>query len=93
MQSGPIFPENELIQRAQQRIDDGRLPLVLPSLISAGYGTAGTRCAVCDLDILPDQVLYEIDDPRAVEELIAFHFGCYVIWQRECAQRLGYPNK
>ena len=89
MQSGPVFAENELIQRVQQRLDDGRLPLVLPSLISAGYGTAGARCEVCDLDILSDQVLYEIDDPRGVDALLPFHFGCYVIWQRECAQRLA----
>lgn len=81
--------ENELIQRVQQRIDAGRLPVVLPSLISAGYGTGSVACAVCDLRILSEQVMYEVDDPRAVDKLLPFHFGCYVIWQRECAQRLN----
>lgn len=83
------MPENELIQRVQQRIDAGRLPVVLPSLISAGYGTGSVGCAVCDLGILSEQVMYEVDDPRGVDELLPFHFSCYVIWQRECAQRLN----
>ena len=70
-------------------VDEGRLPVALPSLISAGYGTGTTPCAVCDCGILSDQVIYEIDDPRSVDELLPFHFTCYVIWQRECAQRLA----
>ena len=83
------MPENELLQRVQQRIDEGRLPVTRPSLISAGYGTGSARCAVCDLAILADQVVYEIDDPRDIDEPLAFHFSCYVIWQRHCAQRLA----
>lgn len=93
MQSGPTsrltLPETRVLQCVQRSIDDGRLPLVIPSLISASYGTGSARCVVCDLGILSDQVMYEIDDPRRVEELLPFHFGCYVIWQRECAQRLA----
>lgn len=81
--------EQELLQRVQQRIDEGRLPVILPSLISAGYGAGTAPCAVCDLDILADQVIYEIDDPRGVDELLPFHFACYVVWQRECAHRLN----
>ena len=88
MQSAVIFSESELLQRVQQRIDSDRLPVAIPSLISAGYGTGGAPCVVCDLDILADQVIYEIDDPRG-DALLPFHFACYVIWQRECAQRLG----
>jgi len=93
MQSTSVFTsvlsENELLQRVQQRIDEGRLPVILPSLISAGYGAGTAPCAVCDLDILSDQVIYEIDDPRRVDELLPFHFACYVVWQRECAHRLN----
>jgi hypothetical protein len=89
MDSGSGIPEDELIRRVQQCIDEGRLPLVLPSLVSAGYGTASARCAVCDIGISSDQVMYEVDDPGGVDELLAFHFGCYVLWQRECAQRLA----
>jgi hypothetical protein len=88
MQSTSVLSERELLQRVQQRIDEGRLPVILPSLISAGYGAGTAPCAVCDLDILADQVIYEIDDPRRVDELLPFHFACYVVWQRECAQRL-----
>jgi hypothetical protein len=89
MQSGSTLSETELLQRVQQRIDEGRLPVALPSLISAGYGTGTAPCAVCECRILSNQVIYEIDDPRSVDELLPFHFTCYVIWQRECAQRLA----
>jgi hypothetical protein len=88
MQSASVLSETELLQRVQQRIDEDRLPVILPSLISAGYGAGTAPCAVCDLDILADQVIYEVDDPRRVDELLPFHFACYVIWQRACAQRL-----
>jgi hypothetical protein len=87
MHSNSILPENELIQRAKQGINDGRLPVVLPSLISAGYGTGTMPCAVCGLVISRDQVAYEIDDPRNPDHLLSFHFACYVVWQRECAKR------
>lgn len=85
MPTEPVLSEKELIERVHQRIDDGRLPVVLPSLISAGYGTGKRRCAVCDLQISSAQVMYEIDDPRDLNGSFAFHFGCYVVWQRECA--------
>jgi hypothetical protein len=88
-ESESVLAEHELLQRVQRLIHQGRLPLVLPSLISAGYGTGTTRCVVCDVKILSNQVIYEIDDPRAVDELLPFHFACYVAWQRECAQRVG----
>jgi hypothetical protein len=88
MQSASFLSDGELLQRVRQRIDEGRLPVVIPSLISAGYGAGTAPCVVCDLDILSDQVIYEIDDPRNVDELLPFHFACYVIWQRECAHRL-----
>ncbi len=88
MQSAAFLSDGELLRRVQQRIDEGRLPVILPSLISAGYGAGTAPCVVCDLAILADQVIYEIDDPRRVDELLPFHFACYVIWQRECAQRM-----
>jgi hypothetical protein len=34
-----VCPESELLPRVQQRINDGRLPVAMPALISAGYGT------------------------------------------------------
>jgi len=85
MPTEPVLSEDELTQRVQQRIDDGRLPVVLPPLISAGYGTGTALCPVCDLRISSAQVMYEIDDPRHLDGSLTFHFGCYVVWQRECA--------
>jgi hypothetical protein len=60
---------------------------MMPSLISAGYGTATALCALCDLEISSHQAMYEIDDPRSLDRVLTFHFACYVIWQREC----GHP--
>jgi len=85
MPTEPVFPESELLLRVQQRIKDGRLPVAVPALISAGYGTGTDVCRVCDLAISAEQTLYEINDPRNSEPL-AFHFACYVSWQRECAR-------
>ena len=85
MPTEPMFQESELLPRVQQRIDDGRLPVATSELISAGYGTGMDVCRVCDLAICAGQAMYEIDDPRNSDPL-AFHFACYVLWQRECTR-------
>ena len=76
--------EDELIQCARERIDDGRLPEIMPSLISAGYGAGTALCALCDVEILSDHAMYEVNDPRGPDKVLTFHFPCYVIWQCEC---------
>ena len=86
MQSKFIPTENELIQRARERINAGRLPETMPSLISAGYGAGAAVCALCDVEILSDHAMYKVDDPRGLDEALTFHFPCYVIWQCECGQ-------
>jgi len=85
MPAEPVCPESELLPRVQQRINDGRLPVAMPALISAGYGIGTDVCRVCDRAISAEQAMYEINDPRNSEPL-TFHFACYVIWQRECAR-------
>ncbi len=87
MQSKGVLTESELMRRARERIDDGRFPVVMPSSISAGYATGSVLCALCDLEILADRAMYEIDDPRGLDKVLTFHFACYVIWQRECGHR------
>jgi hypothetical protein len=84
MQSKLIPTEDELIQCARERIDDGRLPEIMPSLISAGYGAGTALCALCDVEILSDHAMYEVNDPRGLDRVLTFHFPCYVIWQCEC---------
>jgi len=81
----PVLPESELRWRALQRIEDGRLPLVLSTRIDAGYGT-GVQCYLCDQPIAADKIEYDITDHNG--KLLHFHFACHLAWQRECALRL-----
>ncbi|HYX73235.1 MAG TPA: hypothetical protein VE819_00945 [Steroidobacteraceae bacterium] len=69
-----------------QRIETGRLPLVLSTHIDASYGT-GALCALCDQPIATDKIEYDVTDPGS-GELLRFHFACHSAWQRECATRL-----
>ena len=85
MPTAPDLSDSELLVRTRQRISDGRLPVFMPSLITAGYGTGKEICQICDLAILPEHAEYEVSDPRTSQTL-ALHFACYVVWQRECAK-------
>jgi hypothetical protein len=86
MPTEPMLPESELRSRVLQRIEDGRLPLMLSTRIDAGYGT-GDRCDLCDQPIAADKVEYDITDPDSRKRLY-FHIACHLAWQRECALRL-----
>jgi len=82
----PVLPESELRSRAVERIEAGRLPLVLSNHIYAGYGE-GALCALCDQPIAPDKVQYDVTLESHKERLL-FHLTCHLAWQRECAVRL-----
>ena len=90
MPTHPVLPEDEVRLRVQQRIDTGGLPLLRPDHIHAGYGS-GNICCACDQPIEPTKIEYEIVTPDEARKLI-FHFACYVIWQRECSQRMDERN-
>jgi hypothetical protein len=83
----PVLPAGELRSCVLQRIEDGRLPVMLSTTISAGYGR-GAKCAVCDQAIAPDKVEYDVYDLRDRQGRLHFHLACHVVWQRECALRL-----
>jgi hypothetical protein len=85
MPTEPVLSQSELRSRALQRIDDGRLPLVLSTHIDAGYGT-GVQCYLCDQPIAADKIEYDVTDHNG--KLLQFHFACHSAWQRECALRL-----
>jgi hypothetical protein len=87
MPTGTVLPESELRALARWRIDAGRLPLMRPDQIIAGYGRANT-CCVCNQLIEPTKIEYEVETPDKLRRLI-FHFACYVIWQRECSELMG----
>jgi len=86
MPTEPVLPESELRARVVQRIESGRLPLVLSTHIEAGYGSGGL-CVLCDQPIVADKIEYDVIDPRTGEAL-RLHFACHLAWQRECAVRL-----
>lgn len=58
-----------------------------PEVIYACFGSGGSTCSACEQVIERGKVEYEIEHPQSTAWLI-FHFDCYVIWQRECMQRL-----
>ena len=86
MPTEPVLSETELRSRVLQRMEDGRLPLILSTRIDAGYG-AGDRCDLCDQLIAADKVEYDVSDPDSGKRLY-FHIACHFAWQRECALRL-----
>ena len=73
----------ELRFRVCQEIGRGRLPVMLSDETAAGYGS-GRLCAVCGESITETEAEYEVRDGRDQTPL-AFHLGCYVVWQLECA--------
>jgi hypothetical protein len=73
----------------RQRVESEHLPCCVPKHIAAGYGT-GHLCVACDQPITDAQVEYEVEEEPDGRRL-SFHFGCYVVWQLECA-RVAHNN-
>jgi len=86
MPTEPVLPESELRSCVLQRIEDGRLPVMLSTIIHAGYGQ-GIQCDLCDQPIVRDKIEYDVADPRR-DGRLHFHFACHAAWQHECALRL-----
>jgi len=86
MPTEPVLPESELRSLVLERIDDGRLPVMLSTRIDAGYGVR-VRCDLCEQPIAPDKIEYDVTDPGRGKRL-HFHIACHLAWQRECAIRL-----
>ena len=74
-----------LRSRIRQLVESGRLPCLMPKHIAAGYGSSRHVCMGFDDPITITQVEYEIKNDADGRQL-AFHFGCYVVWQLECAR-------
>jgi hypothetical protein len=87
MPTHSVLPEDEVHQQVRQSLESGRLPVLRPDHIHAGYGSGNTCCA-CGQRIEPAKIEYEVAGPGQLQKLI-FHFVCYVIWQRECSLRAG----
>jgi hypothetical protein len=82
MPHGPPICDEELRSMARERIADGRLPIIFPRSMHAGYGS-GTTCQVCAQPIEPFQIEYEIT-ASPDNRLLSFHLACHAIWQLEC---------
>ena len=73
-----------LRRSVRERIRHGRLPLVRPEQVIAGYGS-GRLCAACDRPITDAQTEYEVED-CASGSALCFHLACHGVWQLECAE-------
>jgi len=82
MPQGRSLPDDSLRSMTRERIADGRLPVIFPHSIQAGYGS-GAICRVCELPIEQQHIEYEVSDPRDGRPL-SFHLACHAIWQLEC---------
>lgn len=82
--------ENALRVSARERIEHGRLPVVRPAQVVAGYGS-GHICEVCDCPITARQAEYEVEDVCADRKL-RFHAECHGAWQCECTRMMAIGN-
>jgi hypothetical protein len=80
-------PGIELHALIGRLIDEGRLPVLLPDIVSAGYG-CGSRCDGCDQPVTHTQIEYEVGDRRDGTSQLSLHLECYVLWQIECVKRM-----
>ena len=72
-----------------QRMDEGRLPLILTKTIGVGHGS-GTECVACGQVIATEQIEYQAFGPNYGAAL-RLHWGCHVLWQLECLKRTRSP--
>jgi len=69
----------------RQRIDDGRLPVMLSRTISVRTGS-GLECLACGQAITREQIEYHAFGIRYGTS-VRVHWGCHVLWQLECVER------
>ncbi|MBV8144720.1 MAG: hypothetical protein JO184_06910 [Gammaproteobacteria bacterium] len=70
----------------RRKIEDGLLPLTLSKTIAIGAGSGGD-CPACDQPITVEQIEYQAFGPR-YGAAVRLHWGCHVLWQLECVERL-----
>ncbi len=90
MGTGPEPSDAALRVSVRQRMAHGRLPVVAPGQVAAGYGS-GQLCAVCDRPITSRQAEYEVEDSQTGGRL-RFHAECHGVWQFECANAVDVAS-
>lgn len=73
-----------------QRIDEGRLPVILTKTIGVGPGS-GAECIGCGQTIETEHIEYQAFGPKYGAAL-RLHWGCHVLWQLECVRRTRGPG-
>src|ERR1700751_5805639 len=85
MSAGPDSSYIDLRARAREQVNCGRLPLRLAESVSAGYGSSGKVCSLCEQPITQTQVEYEVLGYG--KEPFTLHVSCYTAWRDECLER------
>lgn len=85
MSAGPDSSYIDLRARAREQVNCGRLPSRLVESVSAGYGSSGKLCSLCDQPITATQVEYEVSG--YAKETFTLHVSCYTAWRDECLER------
>jgi hypothetical protein len=81
--SGPDIPAQQLQAMVRERIEQGRLPVVVDPYVKAGYGGFGANCEVCAREIQKHDAEYQV--PNANGSFL-FHLRCHHAWQAECVR-------
>ena len=64
----------------REKIAHGQLPVTRPATVWAGFASPAT-CVACGDSIERRLVRYEFETPD--RGLIAFHVGCFSLWETE----------
>ena len=84
MPFGSRLLAEQLRSLARERIKANQLPVAFSERVFAGYGSDTSICALCRERITPEQVEYEVDDPRLGKHF-SLHLVCHAAWGLECA--------
>ena len=84
---GESLPDSELRRRILRGIEVGRLPLLISSRLSGGYGPRGT-CIACSRAISAGHIDVEVAHAGESRAPLVFHIRCHVLWQIECIRRM-----
>ena len=78
---------SELRKMAAQLIEAGRLPAAGQLKLWGGMGCGG-ECALCAQVVTPEQVQYEVEQPRETgTRSYFFHMVCHAAWQLACGSK------
>ncbi len=79
---GPYPPDSAPLRAiARRKIESKALPCASGVQLCAERG-GGESCSVCEREIIPSHILYEIEFAEA--PVLRVHLACHAAWQLEC---------